>query len=158
MTSLNDIIETFASVDDEMRMALLLDYSRKLPPLPARYESQRERGQARVPECMTPVYLWVEKTPRNTLDIHIHVAQESPTVAGFMGLLRESLQDQPLELAQAVPSDLLHALKLDNLLRMNRAVGLSALIGRIKKQAAILASHDLHAKMNPSPSTPGDRP
>lgn len=139
MTALQEIIDTFASVDDQMRMELLLDFSRKLPPLPQRYETLRQQGQARVPECMTPVHLWVEKSADDTLDIHAHVAQEAPTVAGFMGLLRESLQGRPLAEAQAVPTALVHLLKLDGLLRMNRTVGLSAMIGRIKKQAAALS-------------------
>lgn len=141
MTGLDEIIETFESVDDQMRMELLLDFSRKLPQLPQRYESLRAQGEARVPECMTPVHLWVERSADNTLDIHAHVAAEAPTVAGFMGLLRESLQGRPMAEAQRVPADLVHQLKLDGLLRMNRTVGLSAMIGRIKRQAAALESN-----------------
>ena len=138
MDQLDDIIDTFASVDDEMRIELLLDYARKLPPLPERYEQLRQAGDARVPECMTPVHLWVERTAEGLLDIHAYVAPESPTVAGLMGLVRQSLQGRPVEEALKLPMDLAHRLRLDSLLRMNRAVGLGAMIVRIRNQAVKL--------------------
>lgn len=139
MTStLTDIVDTFASVDDATRMDLLLDFARKLPPLPPAYEAQRQAGVARVHECMTPVFLWVEKAADDTLDIHAHIAPEAPTIAGFMGLLRESLQGQPVQAAMDLPLDLPYLLKLDGLLRMNRMVGLGAMIARLRAQAGKL--------------------
>lgn len=153
MDKLNEIIDTFASVDDEMRIELLLDYAGKLPPLPERYEKLREAGDARVPECMTPVHLWVERDAQGKLDIHAYVAPEAPTVAGLMGLVRESLQGQPLVDAMKLPADLAYQLKLDSLLRMNRAVGLGAMIARIKKQAKQLM--DAADDSPQSPATAG---
>jgi len=132
---LQDLIQTFQDVDDQTRMDILLDHAGKLPALPPVYEAQMQAGIARVPECMTPVFLWIEKTPEGLLDIHAHVAQEAPTVAGFMGLLRQTLQGQPVALAANLPTDLVHQMKLDGLLRMNRTVGLSAMIARIRRQA-----------------------
>ncbi len=133
--TLQDMIQTFQEIDDQTRMEILLDHSRKLPPLPPAYEAQKQAGIARVPECMTPVFLWIEKSPAGLLDIHAHVAEEAPTVAGFMGLLREALQDKPIDQAIALPTDLVHQLRLDGLLRMNRTVGLSAMVARIRRQA-----------------------
>jgi cysteine desulfuration protein SufE len=133
--TVKEMIDLFESIDDTMRMDILLDYSRRLPPLPANYQAQMLEGIARVPECMTPVFLWIEKDHRGMLDLHVYVAPEAPTVAGFMGLLREALQGQPVSEAAELPTDLVHQLKLDNLLRMNRTVGLSAMVARIRRQA-----------------------
>ena len=59
--ALADIIETFQSVDTPMRLELLLDYSKKLPPIPDELAAERDAGLNRVHECVTPVFLWVKR-------------------------------------------------------------------------------------------------
>ena len=59
MTSLDEIIEQFQWADADMRLEMLLDYARKLPRLPERFIAQRDAGINRVPECQTPVFLFM---------------------------------------------------------------------------------------------------
>ena len=60
MPTLDTLIPRFKAADRTTRLETLLDYSRKLPPLPDRYQLEKERGEHRVHECQTPVFLWVE--------------------------------------------------------------------------------------------------
>ena len=50
MPTLETLIPRFKAADRTTRLETLLDYSRKLPPLPARYEAEKARGDARVHE------------------------------------------------------------------------------------------------------------
>jgi len=135
LSSLSDIIETFQSVDAETRLDLLLDYANKLPALPAQYQTEAAHDMARVHECMTPVFLWIEKDA-GKLKIAAEVAEEAPTVKGFVSILVDAFDGRPCDEAASAPSDLLKLLGLDGQIRMNRAVGLTSILSRIKKAAA----------------------
>jgi cysteine desulfuration protein SufE len=132
---LQEIIETFQSVDADMRLEFMLDYSRRLPPLPQRFHEQRDAGINRVPECMTPVFLWMEPEGGH-LRIHVDVAEEAPTVKGFIAILVEAFDGADADQIAAAPNDLLEQLGLSDVIRMNRVVGLVAILGRIKRAAA----------------------
>ena len=119
--------------------------------MPAEYEAQRLAGAHRVPECQTPVFLWVE--PENGIvRLYAHVAEEAPTVQGFVAILVEAFDGGPAEALAAAPADLVYQLGLADLLRMNRAVGLSAVISRMKREAAALMTR---ADANASTPLPG---
>ncbi len=60
MADFDRTIQRFASADSQLRLELLLDYARKLPALPERYQLARDKGENRVPECMSPVFLFLE--------------------------------------------------------------------------------------------------
>ena len=79
MPSLDTIIARFKAADRNTRLETLLDYSRKLPPLPPELESLKAQGVNRVPECQTPVYLWVGLDD-GKVRLHADVPRESPTV------------------------------------------------------------------------------
>lgn len=134
-TPLADIIDVFQSVDVDTRLDLLLDYSRQLPTIPERFNEARDEGLGRVEECMTPVFLWTEKENSN-LRIYADVAEEAPTVKGFVSILVSAFDNSPCDEVAAAPPDLLKQLGLDGKIRMNRVVGLSAILMRIKKAAA----------------------
>jgi cysteine desulfuration protein SufE len=132
---LTEIIEQFQWADSELRLEMLLDYARKLPPLPERFIAQRDAGVNRVPECQTPVFLFMELHD-GKLKIHVDVADESPTVQGFISILVHAFNEvDPQEVADA-PNDLLDQLGLSDVVRMQRAVGLAAILARIKRNAA----------------------
>ena len=59
------IVRRFQSADKQTRLELLLDYSKKLPDLPAEYQAARDAGLNRVPEVIVP---WVVRTPRMRAD------------------------------------------------------------------------------------------
>lgn len=132
---LDEIIETFQSVDPEMRLELLLDYSKRLPPLDPAYHAARDAGLHGVPECMTPVFLHVTKE-NGAVRLHAAVGEEAPTVKGFVGILHKAFDGAPAAEVAAAPPDLVHRLGLAEVLRMNRTVGLSAIVSRIKAAAA----------------------
>lgn len=173
MASLEAIIETFNSVDDEMRLALLLDYAEKLPPLPPALDEERRVGRQLVPECQTPVYIWVLPTidPRNRSEelsdseraaapstsdlaagadengapegqgrviLHAWVAAEAPTVQGILSVIVEGCSGRPAGEVASLPNDLVTRLGLAGHLRMNRAVGINAMLQRIRRDAAAL--------------------
>jgi cysteine desulfuration protein SufE len=89
MPSLDTLIPRFKAADRQTRLETLLDYSAKLPPLPERYEVEKQQGHNRVHECQTPVYLWVE-VDEGKVHIHADVPRELPTVRGFISLLARS--------------------------------------------------------------------
>lgn len=138
MPSLNSLIPRFKAADKTTRLETLLDYARKLPPLPSRLQDEQARANHRVHECQTPVYLWVEVAP-DGVHIHADVPPESPTVRGFISLLARSLEGvSPAEVAR-VPDDLLDQLGLSEALGMNRTQGLTAILYRIKRSVAAAA-------------------
>ena len=136
---LHEIAEGFRGVEPDMRLELLLDYARQLPPLPERLREQRDQGLNRVPECMTPVFLWIEPDG-DGVQLHVDVAEEAPTVKGLLAIIVEGCTGQPAQDVADLPTDLLHRLGLEDLIRMQRAVGISGIIGRIRRQAAKLIS------------------
>jgi cysteine desulfuration protein SufE len=135
MPSLDTLIPRFKAADRQTRLETLLDYSKKLPPLPERYEAEKEQGHNRVHECQTPVYLWVE-VDGGKVHIHADVPRESPTVRGFISLLARTLDNETPEAVARLPDDLLDQLGLSETLGMTRTQGLTAILHRIKRSVA----------------------
>jgi cysteine desulfuration protein SufE len=138
MPSLDKLIPRFKAADRQTRLETLLDYSKKLPALPERYQAERELGHNRVDECQTPVFLWVE-VGEGGVHIHADVPRESPTVRGFVSLLALTLEGEPPERVAALPLDLLDRLGLSETLGMTRTQGLTAILHRIKSAVAAAA-------------------
>jgi cysteine desulfuration protein SufE len=138
MATLNTLIPRFQAADRSTRLETLLDYSKKLPPLPEKYEQEKTLGHARVHECQTPVYLWVE-VDNGKVHIHADVPPEAPTVRGFISLLARALEGaEPADVVR-VPDDLLDQLGLSETLGMTRTQGLTAILYRIKRSVAAAA-------------------
>jgi cysteine desulfuration protein SufE len=135
MPSLDTLIPRFKAADRQTRLETLLDYSKRLPPLPERYEAEKQQGHNRVHECQTPVYLWVE-VDEGKVHIHADVPRESPTVRGFISLLARTLDNQTPEAVAQLPDDLLDQLGLSETLGMTRTQGLTAILNRIKRSVA----------------------
>jgi cysteine desulfuration protein SufE len=135
MPSLDSLIPRFKAADRQTRLETLLDYSKRLPPLPERYEAEKQQGNNRVHECQTPVYLWVE-VDQGRVHIHADVPRESPTVRGFISLLARTLDNQTPEAVAQLPDDLLDQLGLSETLGMTRTQGLTAILNRIKRSVA----------------------
>ena len=138
MPSLDSLIPRFKSADRTTRLETLLDYSRKLPPVPDRLVHQETREYHRVHECQTPVFLWVE-VEDGKVHIHADVPPESPTVRGFISLLARSLDGAAPDEVARIPDDLLDQLGLSETLGMTRTQGLTAILYRIKRSVASAA-------------------
>jgi cysteine desulfuration protein SufE len=135
LPKLDRYISRLSAADRDTRLEALLDLSRQLPPLPPGLEDTGPREGHRVPECQTPVYLWVEVRD-GAVRLAADVPRESPTVRGFVALLVHGLEGAaPADVAK-VPDDLLHALKLDEALGMLRSQGLTAIVRRVKRAVA----------------------
>lgn len=128
--SLDKLLDRFQRADRATRLEALLDWSRRLPPLPTDLEPDRE--QHRVPECQTPVYLWVA-VENGAVRVLADVPRESPTVRGFVAILVAVADGAAPAAVLSVPDDLLHALGLDEALGMMRLQGLSAIVRRVKR-------------------------
>jgi cysteine desulfuration protein SufE len=135
MPTLETIIPRFKAADRSTRLETLLDYSRRLPPLPERLEAEKDRGDHRVHECQTPVFLWVELED-GKVHIHADVPREAPTVRGFISLLARTLEGAAPEDVAKIPDDLLDQLGLSETLGMTRTQGLTAILQRIKRSVA----------------------
>jgi cysteine desulfuration protein SufE len=138
MATLENLIPRFKAADRETRLQTLLDYSKKLPPLPERFEAAKEQGQNRVEECQTTVYLWVE-VDQGRVHIYADIPREAPTVRGFVSLLARTLDGASPDAVAQIPLDLLDRLGLSETLGMTRTQGLTAILHRIKRSVAAAA-------------------
>ncbi len=130
---IDELVGDFRDLEVRERLELLLEFANRLPPLPAKYQAAKAAGEHRVPECMTPVFLWVE-TPDGRVQIHADVAPEAPTVKGFVSLLAETFHNATPQEVAAVQPDLLARLGLIEALGMQRMRGLYAVFNRIRNE------------------------
>jgi len=135
MTRLEQIIAEFEGLDYQERLELLLDFSERLPELGEPYRAQRDAGLHRIPECMTPVFLWIDVID-DRVRIVADVAPEAPTVKGFVSILVEAWNGVvPAEVA-ASPPDILRLMGLAHKLGMTRLRGMNSIVQRIKREVS----------------------
>ncbi len=138
---LETIIDEFAELEPRERLELLLEFSENLPPLPPKYQAEKDSGEHRVHECQTPVFIWVE-VQDGKLAIFGDVAPESPTVKGFVGIFIDAFHGAPATELLAVKPDVLQRMGLAPILGMVRARGLHAILHYLNRstQRAVAAS------------------
>jgi len=139
VASIDRIIDTFASLDDQLRLQVLLDYANKLPALPAELEEEASRDEGRVHECMTPVWMWVRESDGGGVRLHAKVGEEAPTLRGIVSVIAHGYEGAPAGELAELPNDLVNRLGLSGVIRMNRLVGLNAMMSRIRREASELA-------------------
>ncbi|HTQ37629.1 MAG TPA: SufE family protein [Pirellulales bacterium] len=130
---LDEIVGEFADLEPRERLELLLEFAENLPPLPAKYEAERDAGLHRIAECQTPTFIWVELV-EGRVEIHAYVAPEAPTVKGFVGILIDAFNGATPEDVLSTPEDLLKRLGLLESLGMVRMRGLAAVQHYIRQQ------------------------
>jgi cysteine desulfuration protein SufE len=128
-----DIIEAFQEVPTNSRLELLLEYSEALPALPQRYEEHPELLE-RVEECQSPVYLFVELSSANIVNIFLTAPDEAPTTKGFASLLQSSLDNEPAETVLNFDESFVDNLGITDLVSPLRIRGLHGMLMRIKRQ------------------------
>ena len=133
MNKLDEIIGQFRDADYQETLELLLDYSEDLPDLPEKFGGELDKEANRVPECETPVYLWVD-IENNGVHIFADVAPESPTVKGLVSILVTAFNGATPEEVELAPADLLSQLGLAQKLGTRRMYGLGAVYNRIKNE------------------------
>jgi cysteine desulfuration protein SufE len=130
---LDEIVAEFADLEPRERLELLLEFAEKLPPIPERYEAERDAGMHRIAECQTPTFIWVEMVD-GRVQIYADCAPEAPTVKGFVSILAEAFSGLTPEEVLAAPDDLLKRTGLLETLGMVRMRGLSAIQHYIRQQ------------------------
>jgi len=132
---LDAIITEFDGLDYQERLELLLDFAERLPELPQHYREERDAGLGRVPECMTPVFMWIDVLD-GRVQLIADVAPEAPTVKGFVSILVDAWNGATPGEVAAAPADILRQMGLADKLGMTRLRGLNAIVHRIKTEVS----------------------
>ena len=130
---LQEIIEEFTWCEGREKLELLLEFSEKLPPLPEHLHQQRDVMQP-VPECMTPVFIHGEADD-GRLSFEFDVPPESPTVRGYVEILRDGTAGATAEEVLAIPNDFYLRMGLQQVLTHQRLNGISAILAHMKRLA-----------------------
>ena len=130
--SLAEIIEDFNAVGPQDRLQLLLEFSRELAPLPAKYADHPELLEP-VPECQSPIFLMTE-VEHDHVRLHFSAPPEAPTTRGFAGILQEGLDGMSVDELLKVPNDFSSMLALEEAVSPLRLRGMAAMLIRIKRQ------------------------
>lgn len=132
---LQRIVQLFADAPPDLRLQALLDYSRRLPPMPDRLVDDPTLLE-RVHECQTPFFLAVEMDSNQTVSLYFDVPAESPTVRGYAGILHGGLDGAPAREILGVPSDFYLRMGLQEAVSPLRLRGMGAIVARLKRQVA----------------------
>jgi cysteine desulfuration protein SufE len=133
---LQTIVDQFAAAPRELRVQALLDYSRKVPPLPEELESNRDRLE-QVHECQTPFFLSTRVDETGAVRLFFDCPPEAPTVRGFAGILLAGLEGEPWEDVIAVPPDFYSRMGLQEVVSALRLRGMGAILARLKRQIRV---------------------
>lgn len=136
--TLQDIIEEFEEAEPEERLEMLLEFAMGMPDLPEELLDARD-SMEQVQECQSPVFL-LAKIDGGKVYYYLDVPREAPTVRGFAGILYEGLNGAEPAAILATPNDLYQRMGLHKVLTPLRLRGLSALLGRMKRNAEELGN------------------
>lgn len=151
-TPLQRIVDLFAGAPKDLRVQALLEYSRKVPPLPPEY-AEHPDALERVEECQTPFFLATELTEDERVTLHFDVPAESPTTRGFAGILYDGLNGARADDVLATPNDFYVKMGLGEAISSLRLRGMGAILFRLKRQVRQrLAERGREVGPEPSPS------
>jgi cysteine desulfuration protein SufE len=131
--SIARVLSRFRAMSREDKMQTLVQYSKKLEPLPQRFEAL-DRTNFTIPECQTRVDIFPEV---NDGTIHFYAdvnVRQSPTVAAFLAIIFSAVNDQPPSVMRAIPDDFV-SLVMEHMGLGAREVGLNAMVTRLKRYA-----------------------
>jgi cysteine desulfuration protein SufE len=131
--SLAEIRDDFLALDERDRLQLLLEFSNELPALPAAYENHPDLFE-RVVECQSPVYIFVEVDADQTVQMHATAPAEAPTTRGFASILAQGISGLSADAVLAIPDDYPLDIGLTKVVSPLRMRGMSAMLGRVKRQ------------------------
>jgi cysteine desulfuration protein SufE len=130
---LQEIISTFKTAPKGLRLQLLLEYSRKVPPLPQNLDGHRE-AMEQVHECQTPFFLATELDGEQHVSLYFDAPEQAPTTRGFAGILSEGLNGVSADEILSVPADFYADMGLAEAISPQRLRGMAAIMNRIKRQ------------------------
>ncbi|HEU4563582.1 MAG TPA: SufE family protein [Gemmatimonadaceae bacterium] len=138
--SIARVLKLFRSLPREEKMQMLVQYSKKLEPLPERFRNI-DRGAFTVPECQTRVDIFPELRDGS---IHFYAdldVRKSPTIAAFLAIVFAAVNDQPPATTLALPSDFVHQV-MENVGLAAREAGLNGIVARLKRYAETAMSKE----------------
>lgn len=131
--AIDRVLRLFRSMGREEKMQALVQYSKKLEPLPERFKAL-DRGAFTVPECMTRVDIIPEVSDGK---IHFYAdlnVRESPTIAAVLAIIFAAVNGQPPSTTLGIPGDFVRIL-MESIGLGAREPGLNAMITRLKRYA-----------------------
>ena len=132
---LQRIIELFSGAPKDLRLQALLEYSRKLSPLPPALAANHDALE-QVPECATPFFLATEVDGEDKVTLHFDVPAEAPTTRGFAAILEAGLDGTSADEVLATPNDFYARMGLAEVISGQRLRGMDAILARLKRQVA----------------------
>ena len=117
----------------EEKMQALVQYSKKLEPLPERLR-ELDLTAFNIPECQTRVDIIPELRDGK---IHFYAdldLRQSPTIAAVLAIVFAAVNDQPPETTLGIPGDFVRTL-MESIGLGAREPGLNAMITRLKRYA-----------------------
>lgn len=130
---LETIVDRFQRAPRDLRVQALLQFARKVPPLPDELREDRSALE-RVHECQTPFFLATGVDEEGRVHLFFDAPEESPTVRGFAGILREGLEGAPWREVLEVPPDFYSGMGLESVVSPLRLRGMGAILARLKRQ------------------------
>lgn len=115
-------------------MQALVQYSKKLEPLPERFRNL-DRADFTVPECQTRVDI-IPEVVDGKMFFHADLnARQSPTIAAVLAIIFGAVNGQPPSTTLAIPQDFVRTM-MESIGLGAREVGLNAMVARLKRYAA----------------------
>jgi len=131
--SIDRVLKLFGAMGREEKMQALVQYSRKLEPLPERFHDL-DRGRFTVPECQTRVDI-IPELQDGKLYFHADLnVRQSPTIAAVLAIVFSAVNGQPPETTLNIPPDFVRTL-MESIGLGAREAGLNAIISRLKRYA-----------------------
>jgi len=131
--ALDEIRTDFTELEVKERLQLLLEFSNELPELPEHYAEHPDLFE-RVEECQSPVFIFVDIDAQKTVHLYVTAPKEAPTTRGFASILVQGLAGLTVDEVLAVPDDYPSDLGLTAAVSPLRIRGMTAMLGRIKRQ------------------------
>ena len=128
--ALDEIRTDFTELEVKERLQLLLEFSNELPEHYAEHPDLFER----VEECQSPVFIFVDIDAQKTVHLYATAPKEAPTTRGFASILVQGLAGLTVDEVLAVPDDYPSDLGLTAAVSPLRIRGMTAMLGRIKRQ------------------------
>ena len=132
--SIDRILRAFRAMSREEKMQALVQYSKKLEPLPERF-AHLDRAHFTVHECQTRVDIFPELRDGKMYFYADINARQSPTIAAVLAIVFSAVNGQPPQTTLDIPTDFVRQL-MEGIGLAAREVGLEAMVGRLKRHAA----------------------
>jgi cysteine desulfuration protein SufE len=134
---LKTMIDVMAASPKDFRIEALLDYSKRLPPLPDHIDASELE---QVEECQSPFFLATELDDDGKVRMYFEAPPEAPTTRGFAAIVFDGLDGETPEVILGVPDDFFYDMGLAEVISPLRLRGMSAILARLKRQVAQLAA------------------